>query len=82
MSSRRLYEHRCENGHVSTHYVRYEEKEQVCPECETCATRIISAHKVDLYGLSKAGCPGAYERVGNDITRRHKSVDQHHRTVE
>lgn len=75
---RRMFEHRCENGHKSTHWVNWEEKTQTCPECGRAAERVISAPRIDLWGLAEAGCPGAHERTGDLITQRHRDAGQYH----
>ena len=48
--SRRMYEFRCNDGHISESLVDYETTEKTCAVCEQKAFRIISAPRIELDG--------------------------------
>lgn len=51
-----------------------------CPTCHhTCRQVILSAPALDNTAMANAGMPGAIEKQGNQMERRHKSVAQAHR---
>jgi putative FmdB family regulatory protein len=53
--------------------------DQYCDECEGKMKRLLCAPSLDITGMAAAGCPGAHEKVGNDLEKKHRAVDQHHR---
>ena len=53
--------------------------DQTCTICEGKMARRMAAPRLDIAGMARAGCPGAYETIGNDLEKRHRKVDQHHR---
>jgi len=51
-----------------------------CPTCQSSCTQVItSAPGLDIEAMAKVGMPGAWETVGDRITKRHRDVQQHHR---
>lgn len=49
-----------------------------CPHCGVvCKQVLTSAPTLDVEGMAKAGCPGAYEQVGDRITKRHIEAGQY-----
>jgi putative FmdB family regulatory protein len=53
-----------------------------CPTCgEVCPQKVraVAKHGLDLEAMSRAGMPGAFETVGDRITKRHRDAGQHHR---
>ena len=78
----KVYDYRCTAcGEVDENrfVLSSEADDQTCESCSGEAIRLISAPRLDIAGMAKAGCPGAYETVGDRITKSHRSVDQHHR---
>jgi len=49
----RVHDFRCENGHVSEHFVNHDEIAWLsCPVCGTLAQRIVSAPRIKLDAIS------------------------------
>lgn len=48
--AKRMFEHLCEAGHITEHYVDYETNIVPCGTCGTDASRIISVVRVALDG--------------------------------
>lgn len=48
--TRRIFEHKCSEGHITEHYVTYEVTVVPCSICNSDANRIISAPRVELDG--------------------------------
>ena len=48
--TRRMYDFRCDDGHVTEHYCSYEVQEMSCPICSKQATRIVSPVRISLDG--------------------------------
>ena len=59
--SRRLYEFKCENSHITERFVDETEKTVECSECDGKATRIVSATGIYLEPFSGLH-PSAYDR--------------------
>lgn len=72
--SRRIFEHRCHTCDAREEYfVPYVDKVIRCSRCGGEAHRVISAPKLDEQGMGlDPGFPTAYDRVGRDMTKRHK----------
>jgi len=49
---------------------------QPCGYCKSLMKRMVCAPSLDIEGMSKAGCPGAYETHGDRLTKRHKDSGQ------
>ena len=48
-----------------------------CPDCgETAKQVLTSAPGLDLEAMAKIGMPGAWETVGDRITKRHRDAGQ------
>lgn len=79
--SYKVYDYRCPKcGVFEDYFVRSTKvDEQICPDCGEKMTRLVSAPKLDLEGMARAGCPGALKTTGDRIEKRHRSVDQAHR---
>ena len=77
------YDYKCEeHGYFEQVKKMAESAEGECPTCAAASKKVIrSAPCLDIEAMAKAGMPGAYEVVGDRITKRHKSVSQHHRAV-
>lgn len=48
--TRRMYDFRCNDGHVTEHYCSYEVQEMSCPICSKSAVRIVSPVRISLDG--------------------------------
>jgi hypothetical protein len=59
--SRRLYEFKCENSHVTEQFVDETVKTSQCRECDEMATRIISPTGIYLEPFS-GNHPSSYDR--------------------
>jgi len=57
----RLFEFRCDDGHISEQLVSDTLRVSPCRECGKAANRIMSAPRVNLEGITGA-FPGAYDR--------------------
>lgn len=76
----KVFDYRCEScGAVEEKFVRSSEQDDQMCDCGEPMKRLIAAPKLDIVGMAAAGCPGAYETVGNNLERQHRTVDQHHR---
>lgn len=77
----KVFDYRCpECGVLEDYFVRSSEADnQICPDCGSSMVRLVAAPKLDIEGMARAGCPGAYETVGDRLTKQHRSVDQAHR---
>lgn len=78
------YDYRCdEHGEFEQQNKIDQRAKGVCPTCsEDCPKVILSAPALDGTAMANLGMPGALEKQGNDLYKRHTSVDQVHRLVE
>lgn len=78
-----LYDYRCDvHGDFELKQRVADHAEGECPTCgQVCRQVITRAPGLDIEAMSKIGMPGAWETVGDRITRRHKAVSQSHRSV-
>lgn len=58
---KRMFEFVCENGHSFEKLVDDNIRSMKCPYCDTTSTRVVSAPRVNLEGITGA-FPGAYSR--------------------
>ena len=58
---KRMFEFVCENGHSFEKLVNDNIRSMKCPYCDAEATRVVSAPRVNLEGITGA-FPGAYSR--------------------
>lgn len=76
------YDYKCkEHGYFELQQRVADHAEGVCPTCkEICpqVVRQLAKHGLDLEAMSRIGMPGAYESVGDRITKRHLDAGQHH----
>lgn len=74
------YNYRCDDhGVFELEQRMVNHAEGVCPTCETvCKQVLVSPPGLDLEAMAKAGMPGAYETVGDRITKRHRDAGQAH----
>lgn len=56
--AKRFYDFKCDNDHVTEHFVDSECRQSTCPECGERSVRLISTPKVVLEGTTGA-FPGA-----------------------
>lgn len=77
----KVYDYRCEacGSFEEDKFVRASEADDQTCLCGAKLTKLVCAPRLDIAGMAAAGCPGAYETVGNQLEKRHRSVDQHHR---
>lgn len=65
----------CGNLERDKYVKRSEVDDQRC-DCTGKMKKLPAAPKLDIAGMARAGCPGAYETVGDQITKRHKDAGQ------
>ena len=77
------YDYKCvEHGYFEQVRRVADYAEGECPTCgEKCPQVVRSAPCLDIEAMSRAGMPGAWETVGDRLTRKHRKVSQHHRVV-
>jgi putative FmdB family regulatory protein len=75
------YSYKCEDhGYFELKQRMADHAEGTCPTCGvTCGQVMTSPPGLDIEAMARVGMPGAYETVGDRITKRHRSVPQHHR---
>ena len=75
------YNYKCdEHSYFELEQRMADHAEGECPTCgEVCKQVITAPPGLDLEAMSRCGMPGAFETVGNRITKRHRSVPQAHR---
>ena len=75
-----LYDYRCsEDGLFELNQRMADHAKGKCPTCgKVCDQVLTSAPNLDIWGMAKNGCPGAHEKVGNDMEKRHKAAGQGH----
>ena len=75
-----LYDYKCqEHGYFELRQAMADRARGDCPTCgESCPKVLVSPPNLDIWGMAKANFPGAHEKVGNDITKRHKQAGQSH----
>jgi putative FmdB family regulatory protein len=80
----KVYDYRClACGNVQERRVRASEADaQECDECTGKMKRLMSAPPLGIHSMANAGCPGAYETVGNQYEKRHRREDQAHRKAQ
>lgn len=59
--ARRMFEFVCDNGHIHECLIDSEVREKECPVCGNVATRIMSAVRCELEGIT-GDFPGAYAK--------------------
>ena len=76
-----LYDYKCPvHGYFEKQQRMADRARAECPTCgESCPQVIAGAPGLDIEAMSRIGMPGAYETVGDRITRRHRSVEQAHK---
>jgi len=79
------YDYRCDqHGDFEQTNRMVDHAKGTCPTCgETCrqVVKAVAKHGLDLEAMSRCGMPGAFETVGDRITKRHRSVPQAHKPV-
>lgn len=57
----RFFDFKCEQGHVTEHFVESNIRTYICPTCGTVSQRLISTPRVSLDGIS-GDFPGASDK--------------------
>lgn len=72
------YDYKCpHHGYFEARRLMEVRQTAGCPQCGVESKQVIrSAPNLDIGGMAKAGCPGAHEKVGNDMEKRHKAAGQ------
>jgi len=74
------YDYRCEeHGYFELQQRMADHAEGECPTCGTVCKQVVKSvakHGLDLEAMSRVGMPGAYETVGDRITKRHRQAGQ------
>ena len=66
--TRRLFDFKCPDGHITEHFIDSEEKETKCTECDSKAKRIISPVTSVLDAVS-GDFPGATMKCARDHSK-------------
>ena len=67
--SKRIFEFRCEEGHISEKYIDEQRNAIECPACQGTATRIISMPRIVLEGVS-----GDFPTAADAWARKHEEA--------
>ena len=72
------YDYRCQEHGTFTKVQRIVDHARAeCPTCGEAVRQILtSAPSLDLEAMARIGMPGAWETVGDRITKRHKDAGQ------
>ena len=65
----RIFEFECSKGHRHEAYTAYEQKTHQCPQCDELATRVISAPRIGLEGIT-----GNFPTASDAWARRHEEA--------
>lgn len=78
------YDFKCEeHGYEERFCKMAESKEQKCSTCGKPVKQVLlKPPMLDTTAMANVGMPGAIEKQGNQMEKRHTSVDQAHRFVE
>jgi hypothetical protein len=71
MTSRRIFEFRCREGHTSERLTYPEAQEILCPICSEAAQRVISPVRCSLDGIS-----GAFPTASDKWARMHEQASR------
>lgn len=76
------YDYKCmEHGYFELQQRIADHAEGVCPTCKEVCPQVVTKvarHGLDLEAMSRIGMPGAFESVGDRITKRHLNAGQVH----
>lgn len=77
----RVFDFKCNSGHVSEHFVEGETAVQ-CPQCEQLAFRQIASPRFALEGITGAfpGAADKWERTRESHMRKEKKNQERHGT--
>lgn len=72
------YSYRCAEHGTFEHLQRMKDRSEAsCPSCDnTCHQIITHAPGLDIEAMANVGMPGAWEKQGDRITKRHKDAGQ------
>lgn len=75
------YDYKCsKHGYFEQRNRIDDRAEGECPTCGESAPLVVKrAPGLDIEAMSRAGMPGAWDTVGERITRRHRKAGQAHR---
>ncbi len=78
-----LYDYKCTEHGVFEKFQRMVDHAAAnCPHCEaTCKQTFITAPGLDTEGMADAGCPGAFFKSGDRMTKRHQEAGQQHHNL-
>ncbi len=78
------YSYRCtEHGDFQRVQRMKDHASAECPDCGTpCKQVILTAPSLDETAMANIGMPGAWEKQGDRIEKRHRAAGQHHRAAE
>jgi putative FmdB family regulatory protein len=74
------YDYRCSTcGVFELNRPMVDRAKGACPTCSSdCPKVILTAPTLDNTAMANQGYPGAIEKQGNDLERRHRAVPQAH----
>ena len=74
------YDYRCEvHGDFEQVNRMKDHAVGTCPECESkCSQVVKSAPVLDTEAMADCGFPGAFEKSGDRMTKRHQAAGQYH----
>lgn len=73
-----LYDYKCEkHGYFELKQSMKDHASGECPDCGTPSRQVITKPpSLDMEAMAAIGMPGAWETVGDRITKRHKDAGQ------
>lgn len=76
------YDYRCkEHGDFELKQRMKDCAEGTCPRCgESCKQVILRAPGLDTEAMADIGMPGAFQKSGDRMTKRHLKAGQYHNT--
>lgn len=74
------YDYKCsEHGYFELKQSMSEHAEGECPHCgETCKQVLTRPPVLDIEAMADIGMPGAFEKSGDRMTKRHEEAGQDH----
>ncbi len=75
------YDYRCtDHGDFELHQSMKDHAKGECPTCAAACKQVLTAAPgLDIEGMAKAGMPGAFEVVGDRLTKKFKAAGQSHK---
>ena len=75
------YNYRCDlHGEFELHQKMVDHAVGTCPTCETeCRQILLTPPTLDTEAMANMGMPGAFDKSGDRMTKRHLDAEQHYK---